>query len=480
MFYLTKQLKRLFNISGGSGNNSKMKVRQDSMLALITDIIMESDSERIYTWSNQPGYDFFGNDVIGKKADSYFVDKQDIDQVLQPLSSGEEETIFIESWQRRKDGQKRLLAWWCRSIKTESGKVIGTLAIARDITGAKNNEFNLLARTIELESFFNYSIELLCIVDTDGYFRRLSQHWVEVLGYPLKDLIGQKYIDFVHPDDVEGTLQQSTNVGNLKNTTNYVNRYRHKDGSFRWLEWSSVTLGKTVYASARDITEQKRTEQILRLSEARYSHLVQNSPIVNYQLDRNGFFLQSEGKGLSGLNLKPGQVVGQSVYDVYKDYPIVYQSFEKALSGENVNFQAEVLNRYFDSFLEPVFDSFNQITSVIGVSVDVTERYRAEAETKRLNLALEQRVASRTAQLASINNELAALDRLVSHDLKAPINAHDRFPKELNEQGQKHQDSENERLFLIVKENIPLMEKMIAKLVALSKVSENDPKRSKS
>ncbi len=476
MFYLTKQLKRLFNKPGGSGNDSKMRVRQDSMLALITDIIMESDSDRIYTWSNQPGYDFFGIDVIGKKADSFFVDKQDIEQVLQPLYSGGEETVFIESWQRRKDGQKRLLAWWCKSIKAGSGKVIGTLAIARDITGAKNNEFNLLARTIELESFFNYSIELLCIVDTDGYFRRLSQHWVEVLGYPLKDLIGRKYIDFVHPDDVDGTLIQSINVGNLKNTTNYINRYRHKDGSFRWLEWSSVTLGKTVYASARDITEQKRTEQILRLSEARYSHLVQNSPIVNYQLDKNGFFLQSEGKGLSGLNLKPGQVVGQSIYDVYKDFPIVYQSFEKALAGENVNFQAEVLSRYFDSFMEPVFDSFNQITSVIGVSVDVTERYRAEEETKRLNLALEQRVANRTAQLAALNNELAALARLVSHELRAPIKTIDCLIEELPQQGQENQDSESEKLFLIVKENISLMGKMIADLVALSKVLGNDPK----
>jgi len=59
--------------------------------------------------------------VIGKEAAFYFEGEQDTYQTVQPLFSGNENVIYVESWQRRKDGQKRLLAWWCRVLKDENG-----------------------------------------------------------------------------------------------------------------------------------------------------------------------------------------------------------------------------------------------------------------------------------------------------------------------------------------------------------------------
>ncbi|MBM4135884.1 MAG: PAS domain S-box protein [Nitrospira sp.] len=106
----------------------------EAILASVPDIIMEVDNNKVYTWANKAGYEFFGNDVIGKEADFYFEGEQKTYSIVEPLFKGSEDVIYVESWQRRKDGEKRLLVWWCRVLKDSSGNVIGALSTARDIT----------------------------------------------------------------------------------------------------------------------------------------------------------------------------------------------------------------------------------------------------------------------------------------------------------------------------------------------------------
>jgi len=128
-----------------------LSTRQQALLSAIPDIVMEVDVDKVYTWANHPGYDFFGSDVIGKEAAFYFEGEQDTYDTVSPLFGGDENTIYVESWQRRKDGQKRLLAWWCRVLKNESGNVIGALSSARDITYQKMAEEEILKLNIQLE-----------------------------------------------------------------------------------------------------------------------------------------------------------------------------------------------------------------------------------------------------------------------------------------------------------------------------------------
>jgi PAS domain S-box-containing protein len=118
----------------------RMAVRKDAILAAIPDIMVEVDDQKRITWVNQPGLQFYGEDVIGHEASYYFVGEQRTYDSVQPLFDGSDEVIRLESWQRRKDGEKRLLSWRCKTLKDEEGRVTGVLSSARDITERKRAE----------------------------------------------------------------------------------------------------------------------------------------------------------------------------------------------------------------------------------------------------------------------------------------------------------------------------------------------------
>ncbi len=129
----------------------QLTVRQEAILGSIPDILMEVDENRVYTWANPAGEQFFGADVLGHEAKDYFVGEQQVYEQVQPLFSGDEHTIYIESWQKRKDGEVRLLAWWCRVLKDVNGHPVGSLSTARDITEERLAQEEIIALNTRLE-----------------------------------------------------------------------------------------------------------------------------------------------------------------------------------------------------------------------------------------------------------------------------------------------------------------------------------------
>lgn len=111
-----------------------LSLRQEAILSAVPDIIMEVDRDKVYTWVNPAGLEFFGEDVLGKEASYYFEGEQDTYSAIQTLFEGKAKVIYIESWQRRRDGEIRLLAWWCKELKNDHGAIVGAISTARDIT----------------------------------------------------------------------------------------------------------------------------------------------------------------------------------------------------------------------------------------------------------------------------------------------------------------------------------------------------------
>jgi PAS domain S-box-containing protein len=115
--------------------------------------------------------------------------------------------------------------------------------------------------------FFEFSNEMLCIADSRGYFVRLNPAWTKTLGWSVEELLGRPYVEFVHPDDAEATIREAALLfSGTHETVFFENRYRAKDGSYRWLAWYSKldSDSKQLVATARDISEQKLKAELLR------------------------------------------------------------------------------------------------------------------------------------------------------------------------------------------------------------------------
>ncbi len=161
---------------------------------------------------------------------------------------------------------------------SRTGEFAGTLALVTDMSGRQQVEDALREKSDELDRFFSNALDLLCIAGADGSFRRLNQEWERTLGYSIAELEGRQFLDFVHPDDLPATLQAVSTLAAGQEILNFTNRYRCKDGAYRWIEWRSFPAGSLIYAAARDITGRLQTEQALRDGEEKMHSIFRAAP----------------------------------------------------------------------------------------------------------------------------------------------------------------------------------------------------------
>jgi PAS domain S-box-containing protein len=177
----------------------------------------------------------------------------------------------------------------------------------RDVTAERQAAAAWVNKTEELDRFFTLALDLLCIADTAGKFLRLNPQWESILGYPLHELEGLSFLDLVHPEDLPATMAALSQLGNQERVVNFVNRYRCQDGSYRWIEWRSQPAGDRIYAAARDITDRKRAEDELRLSEERIGQLASVQRTI----------LNTINIGISFLKHRKHQWVNSAFADIF-------------------------------------------------------------------------------------------------------------------------------------------------------------------
>ena len=159
---------------------------------------------------------------------------------------------------RKKDGSQCWLELTAtnRLDDPDIGAIVSNF---RDISERKSLEE-------EREGFFLLSLDLLCVAGIDGRFRKLNPAWVETLGWSLEELCSRPWLDFVHPDDYEATVQQGAKLAAGNVVIRFENRYRCKDGSYRRLEWACIpTSTSLVFACAHDVTPDRATVERDRL-----------------------------------------------------------------------------------------------------------------------------------------------------------------------------------------------------------------------
>jgi|GEM_PF-193654 len=249
--------------------------------------------EKMYGYSNE--------ELIGRVVDDLRTTERKNQQFAKILPKTQKEGWQGELWNKRKDGTEFPIWLTASPVRDEEGRTIALIGVARDVTEKKLAEEALRSTTEQLEQFFKANLDLLCIADTDGSFHRLNPEWEHTLGYTLDELEGKKFLDFVHPEDLDSTIAAISELAAQKEILNFVNRYRRKDGEYRWIEWRSVPAGGMIYAAARDITARKLTEEANKRSadEIRKALSLLDATL---QSTADGILVvDTEGK-ISGLN----------------------------------------------------------------------------------------------------------------------------------------------------------------------------------
>ena len=243
------------------------------------------------------------------------------EQTLQRLKAGETVPSY-ETQQLHREGHRIEVALTLSALRDGEGRLVGVSKLVRDISDRKQREAEqqraenaLQEKTAELDQFFSVALDLLCIADTQGYFRRLNRQWETVLGYPLAELEGSRFADYIHPDDMVATEAQIARLMNQEQVSGFVNRLRCGDGTYRWIEWQSVPIGTTIYAAARDVTDHHTAELALRTSEARYRNVIETILEGVWMLDSQGKTTFVNQRMADMLGYSPADMEGLALTD---------------------------------------------------------------------------------------------------------------------------------------------------------------------
>ncbi len=201
---------------------------------------------------------------------TYVEDLQpDLDNLHQ-LLAGEIQNYSLEKRYIRKDGSLVWVNITASLVRKPDGEPKYFISVVEDISDRKRAETELKQANDDRDRFFTLSLDMLCVAGLDGYFKRINSAFERILGYGAAELLGKPFLEFVHPDDRATTLADLQALATGSTSLHFENRYRCRDGSYRWLDWVTVPVIEEglLYAVAHDVTQRKQAElEIKQLNE---------------------------------------------------------------------------------------------------------------------------------------------------------------------------------------------------------------------
>jgi PAS domain S-box-containing protein len=221
------------------------------------------DTEGILLEANQTALDAIDvtpDDVVGQVfwATPWWTHSPDLQAQLQQgvRQAATGELVRFEAKHFLADGSHIIVDFSLSPIKDETGKVVMLIPEGRDITERKQLER-------DRERFLAIASELQLILGSNGYFQWVSPMFESTLGWTTEEMTSARWTQFVHPDDIAPSVAEETSLFDGNELFAFENRYRHKDGSYRWFSWNAQPdpEKQVIYAVAVDITERKASEQ---------------------------------------------------------------------------------------------------------------------------------------------------------------------------------------------------------------------------
>jgi PAS domain S-box-containing protein len=286
--------------------------------------------------------------------------------------------VRFEFCHRRADGSIRDVEVFSSKIEIKGKKFLDS--IVHDITERKQTE----EKANRLAAIVQSSDDAIIGKTLDGIITSWNKGAEKIYGYTESEIIGKSISILLPEANKDEMVEILLKLREGKHVEHYETIRRSKAGRNIYMSLTVSPIfdaeGKIIAVSTigRDITERKQTEERLIKNETLMQTAIENIPLIFYIIEPDGKFKLSIGAGLKGLGLEPNQVVGQSVFDVYHDFPGITTAITKALAGQSVNFESSVAESVFVNYVVPFSFVKGKLAGLVGVALDITERKRAE------------------------------------------------------------------------------------------------------
>lgn len=330
-----------------------------------------------------------------------FTDDKNQESINLKKAFAENKNFIFETVHKTKSGESFPVEINSTVIDLLGQKVI--LSVIRDITERKKIEESLLISQYSLDKA---AIGAFCMNPAGNIFNA-NDEAARMLGYTKEELESICLFDLdpmVTRENDDGIWQ--TLVNNGKNY--FESLHRKKDGTLIPVEIFANLLdynGKIYSISfSRDISKRKEAEKKLSDTVIQLQAIYNNLPVTLWATDKNGIFTLSEGLSLGKQGFKPGELVGTSIYDVYKDYPLIIENVRRAHKGEMREYDIEVQGIIFHSLLTPIIDEHGNFQGTNGIAVDITDKRKIEDELYHLQNYLTNIINSMPSALIGVDS----------------------------------------------------------------------------
>ncbi|MBN8547299.1 MAG: PAS domain-containing protein [Ignavibacteria bacterium] len=305
-----------------------------------------------------------------------------------------------------KSGEEKWVWEKGAGIYNEEGNLLFLEGYITDITEKKEREF-------EFNTFFDIQPDLLCIATIGGTLIRVNKAWEKTLGFGVEELQGRSFIEFVHPDDLEKTLNISTYISDDGIISSFRNRYLTKTGEVVTLDWRAAIKNDKYYAVARDVSQQIKLQESVKENAGVLKSLVNSITESAILIELDGTVVISNLITAERLK-RPGEdLSGKNIFELLEPETAEYRRkkidevirTKASVQFEDLRFGSNILNSFY-----PVFDENGDVYRLAIFGFDITERKDSIRELEALS-----------SELRDLNERKNKFISILAHDLRGPF-----------------------------------------------------------
>lgn len=253
------------------------------------------------------------------------------------------------------------------------------------------------------DRFFSLSPDMLCVIGFDGYFKRVNPAAEKILGYSPAEMVGKLFIEFVHPDDREATSKEAESVAAGNPTVWFENRWRCKDGSYKWVAWTASPFceEEVMYCIGREITDRKLAQESLQQTNSILRSVIESTPDAIFVKDFQGRYAIANSAFAELVEKPNAEIIGKKDTELFP--PELAAKFIEddrriMTAGECLTYEENVSKTGGRETMlttkSPWQDAEGNIIGVIGIARDISDRKEIEAALLQSNILFENVIES--------------------------------------------------------------------------------------